>query len=76
MTEDEKRMRAATRTLLKRSDQLLERLDKAKDLLGALVAEAPPPRRTSGLVTKMDDAYAKALARASEFLQNEEEESD
>jgi hypothetical protein len=69
--EDEQAVRAATKALVGRCDQLLARLDKAKDLLGGLVSEAPPPRRKAGLVVKMDDAYAKALARAIDFLQDE-----
>jgi hypothetical protein len=74
-TEDEQTVRTATKMLLNRSDQLLARLDQAKDLLGALVVEAPAPRRKGGLVVKMDNAYAKALARAIAFLQDEKEES-
>jgi hypothetical protein len=62
--------------LLERCNQLLDRLDQAKDLLGELVAEAPPPRTTGGVVIKMDDAYARALSQATGFLLMEEAEGE
>jgi hypothetical protein len=74
--EDEQAVRAAIGALLERCNQLLDRLDQAKNLLGELVTEAPPPRRSGGVVVKIDDAYAKALSQATDFLLNEEEEGE